>query len=261
MSITYLDYLPLWALFITTVFLALVCIELGFRLGKFRLERSGKEQAAPVGAMVGATLGLLAFTLAITFGMAASRFDARKQLVLDEANAVNTAYLRAEMLPQPFRDEIQGMLREYVDVRLDAIAHREKLSAGIARSEELQRLLWKQTVAVVEKYPGPINGLFMTSLNLAVDLHNKRVTAGLRNRIPSTIWFALYLVAFLAMMAIGYHTGLSASQRSLATIFQALAFSTVLILIADLDRPQEGLLEVGQEALADVQATMKKSWR
>jgi hypothetical protein len=257
----FIDHLPLWGLFITTVILALVFIELGFRLGKFRHERASKEQAAPVGAMVGATLGLLAFTLAFTFGMAASRFDARKQLVLDEANAVNTTYLRSEMLPQPYQDEVQSMLREYVDVRLEAIAHHEKFAAGIARSEELHRLLWKQAVAVAEKYPSPINGLFITSLNLMIDLHAKRITAGLRNRIPKTIWFALYLVAFLAMMAMGYHTGLSGSQRSLATIFQALAFSAVLILIADLDRPQEGLLEVSQEALVDVQTTMKKSWR
>lgn len=261
MPMTYLDYLPLWALFLTTVILALAFIELGFRLGRFRHQRSDKEQAAPVGAVAGATLGLLAFTLAFTFGMAATRYEARKQLVLDEANAVNTTYLRAEMLPQPYRDEIQNMLREYVDVRLEAIAHREKLAAGVARSEELLRSLWKETVPVVEKYPSPINGIFITSLNLVVDLHAKRITAGMRNRIPPTIWTALYLVAFLAMMAVGYHAGLSGSQRSLATIFQALAFSAVLVLIADLDRPQEGLLEVGQEALADVQATMKKSWR
>jgi len=261
MVISYLDYLPLWALFGTTVVLALAFIELGFRLGKFRNERSGKEQAAPVGAMVGATLGLLAFTLAFTFGMAASRYDTRKQLVLDEANALKTTYLRAEMLPQPYREEIQTMLREYVEVRLQAVTHREKLAAGVARSEELLRLLWRQTVPVVEKYPSPINGLFITSLNLVIDLHAKRITAGLRNRIPTAIWIALYLVAFLAMMAVGYHTGLSGSQRSIATIFQALAFSSVLVLIADLDRPQEGFLEVGQEAMMDVQSTMKASWR
>ena len=258
---SFIDYLPLWGLFISTLILALVFNELGFRIGTFRHERGRKEQVAPVGGMAGATLGLLAFTLAFTFGMAASRHDARKQLVLDEANAVNTTYLRAEMLPQPYRGEIQIMLREYVDVRLQGTAHPEKLGAAIARSEELQRLLWKQTVAVSEKHPSPINGIFITSLNLVIDLHAKRVTASLRNRIPGTIWVALYLVAFLAMMAMGYHTGLSGSQRSIATVFQALAFSAVLILIADLDRPQEGLLKVGQEAMVEVQTTMKESWR
>ncbi len=261
MPMSFIDYPPLWGLFIATVILLLVFIELGFRIGRFRHERSSKEQAAPVGATVGAILGLLAFTMAFTFGMAASRFDVRKQLVLDEANAVNTAYLRAELLPQPYRDEIQSLLREYVDVRLEAIAHLDKLAAGVARSEELHRLLWKQAVAVVEKYPGPASSTFIPSLNLVIELHAKRVTAGMRNRIPQTIWSSLYLLAFLAMMAMGYHAGLSGSQRSIATIFQALAFSAVLLLIADLDRPQEGLLKVGQEAMADVQTTMKKSWR
>lgn len=252
MSISLIDYLPIWALFIVTVILALVFIEIGFLLGRFRHKRFAQEQSAPVGAMVGATLGLLAFTLAFTFGMAASRHDARKQLVLDEANAVSATFLRSELLPQPYRDEIQNLLREYVDIRVEAVAHQEKLAAAIARSEELHRLLWKQTVAVAEKHPTPINGLFITSLNMVIDLHAKRVTAGIRNRIPPTVWISLYLVAFLAMMAVGYHTGLSGSRRSIAVLFQALAFSAVLILIADLDRPQEGLLKVGQEAMIDV---------
>jgi len=258
---SFIDYLPIWALFIATVILALVFIEIGFRLGRFRHKRSAQEQPAPVGAMVGATLGLLAFTLAFTFGMAVSRHDARKQLVLDEANAVTATFLRSELLPQPYRDEIQSLLREYVDIRLEAIAHPEKLVANIARSEEIHRLLWKQTAAVAEKHPTPINGLFITSLNMVIDLHAKRITASIRNRIPPTIWIALYMVAFLAMMAVGYHTGLSGSRRTMAVLFQALAFSAVLILIADLDRPQEGLLKVGQEAMADVQTMMKKPWR
>jgi hypothetical protein len=258
---SFIDYLPIWALFIVTVILALVFIDIGFRLGRIRHQRSAQEQPAPVGAMVGATLGLLAFTLAFTFGMAASRHDARRQLVLDEANAVGATFLRSQLLPEPYRDEIQSLLREYVDIRLEAVAHQEQLAAAIARSEELHRLIWKQTVTVAEKHPTPINGLFITSLNLMIDLHARRITAGIRNRIPPTIWIALYLVAFLAMMAVGYHTGLSGSRRSIAVLFQALAFSAVLMLIADLDSPQEGLLKVGQEAMVDVQTTMKKSWR
>lgn len=261
MVMLFIDHLPIWALFIVTVILALVFIEIGFRLGRFRRKRSDQEQPAPVGAMVGATLGLLAFTLAFTFGMAASRHDARKQLVLDEANAVAATFLRSQLLPQPYRDEIQNLLREYVDIRLEAVANPEKLAAGIARSGELHRLLWKQTVIVAEKHPNPINGLFITSLNMVIDLHAKRITASTRNRIPPTIWIALYLVAFLAMMAVGYHTGLSGSRRSIAALFQALAFSAVLMLIADLDTPQEGLLKVGQEAMADVQTMMQTSWR
>src|SRR4029450_12067756 len=116
---TVLDVLPLWGLFLTVVVLVLAAIEGGYRLGGYRPRQPGREKEAPVGAMVGAMLGLLAFMLAFTFGMAASRFDTRKQLVLDEANAIGTTYLRSAMLPDR-RDEIRALLRSYGDGRLEA---------------------------------------------------------------------------------------------------------------------------------------------
>jgi len=117
---TALDLLPLPAAFLAIVVLVLLSIEGGFRLGLYRRKRSEKEKDAPVGAMVGSTLGLLAFMLAFTFGMAASRFDARKTLVLDEANAIGTTYLRAAMLPEG-GNEVRDLLRQYVDQRVAAV--------------------------------------------------------------------------------------------------------------------------------------------
>ena len=117
---TILDVLPLWGLFLTIVALVLAAIEGGYRFGRYRNRYAGHEKEAPVGAMVGATLGLLAFMLAFTFGMAASRFDTRKLLVLDEANAIGTTYLRTAMLPER-RDEIRDLLRSYADARLEAV--------------------------------------------------------------------------------------------------------------------------------------------
>ena len=109
-----LDALPLWALFMAILLLVLLAIEGGYRLGQYRRSRSEQEKEAPVGAMVGATLGLLAFMLAFTFGLAAARFDTRRQLLLDEANAIGTTYLRAGMLPNQ-REDILALLRDYVD--------------------------------------------------------------------------------------------------------------------------------------------------
>ena len=103
------DALPLWALYIITIAIVLLSAEAGWRLGNYRRQRPDHEEEAPVGAVVGATIGLLAFLLAFTFGMAASRYDTRKQLVLQEANAIGTTYLRggfsagaaAQRHPQP----------------------------------------------------------------------------------------------------------------------------------------------------------------
>jgi drug/metabolite transporter (DMT)-like permease len=252
---TLLDALPLWGLFCAIVLLVLAAIEGGYRLGTDRLRRSHAEKDAPVGAMVGATVGLLAFMLAFTFGMAASRFDTRKQLVLDEANAIGTTYLRAAMLPEQ-RDEIRPLLRAYVDARLEAFQS-GRVEEHILQSEDIQTRLWSAATAAALQHPDSIVvGLFVQSLNEVIDLHAKRVTAGLRNRIPGAIWFALLTMAMLSMAALGYHAGLVGTTRSLAIIVVAVAFSAVIALIADLDRPQEGALTVSQQALIDVRNSM-----
>src|SRR4029077_11356500 len=105
-------------------------------IGKFRLSRREQEKETPVGTMVGATLGLLAFILAFTFGLAAARFDTRRQVILDEANAIGTTYLRAGMLPER-REEIQTLLRNYVNTRLEAVRP-GNIAEGIRQSENIQ---------------------------------------------------------------------------------------------------------------------------
>lgn len=253
---TALDALPLWGLFILIVVLVLVSIEVGYRLGAFRRRQSDREKDAPVGAMVGATLGLLAFMLAFTFGMAASRFDARKALVLEEANAIGTTYLRTSMLPER-DDAVKTLLREYVDQRLEAVKSSHVVES-LAGAEKLQTELWNHAVAIGRQHPNSIVvGLFVESLNEVIDLHAKRVTAGMRNRIPGTIWLGLFAIAVLSLGAMGYHSGLVGSARSLAVFAVAVAFSAVIALVVDLDRPQEGLLTVSQQALIDLQQSMK----
>src|SRR5271165_5160231 len=115
-----LDAVPLWGLFGATVVIVLLSIEGGYWLGWYRRRRSEEEKEGPVGAIVAATLGLLAFVLAFTFGLAASRFDARRQIVVEDANAIGTTYLRAGLLPNGRGVKIRKLLREYVDARLEA---------------------------------------------------------------------------------------------------------------------------------------------
>jgi len=253
---TVLDALPLPSLFLLIVVLVLLSIEGGYRLGAFRGRQSEAEKDAPVGAMVGATLGLLAFMLAFTFGMAASRFDARKMLVLEEANAIGTTYLRAAMLPER-NDAVRTLLRDYVNVRLDAV-QTNQVAEALPQSDRLQAELWTHAVAIGQQHPNSIVvGLYIESLNEVIDLHAARVTAGLRNRIPGTIWVGLLAIAVMSLGTMGYHSGLAGSSRSLAVLAVAVTFSAVIALVVDLDRPQEGLLTVSQQALIDLQQSMK----
>ena len=249
-----LDIVPLWALLIGIVLIVLLSGEVGFRVGRLRARRA-HEMETPVGEMVAATLGLLAFILGFTFGLAATRYDAKRQLLVDEANAVGTTYLRAEMLPEQ-RDEIRALLREYVDVRIESVVP-GKLAEGVRRSEALQTRLWQLTVPIAIKHPNSIIvGLFVQSLNEVIDLHTKRLTA-VRNRIPFAIWAALYGISIFSFAAMGYHSGLTGTTRSLVIIAVAFTFSVVIVLIADLDRSQEGVLRVSQEALNQLRQSMK----
>jgi hypothetical protein len=141
-----LDVLPLWALFVSILIVVLLSVEFGYRLGKYRRSRHEEEKEAPLGTMVGATLGLLAFILAFTFGLAAARFDTRRQRLLDEANAIGTTYLRAGILPEQ-GEKIRALLRDYVGVRLDAIRP-GSAAEGIRRSENIQQQLWAEAETV-----------------------------------------------------------------------------------------------------------------
>jgi hypothetical protein len=142
----------LWAFFIATVVAIVLAHEWGYRLGRRRGRRAYQENPASVGVMVGAELSLLAFLLTLTYGMAASRFDTRRQVLLDEVNAIGTAYFRAAVLPEPPRAEIRRALREYVDVRI-AAAQEDSLAQAIRGSEDLLGQLWTQAVAAAEQDP------------------------------------------------------------------------------------------------------------
>ncbi|HKE44832.1 MAG TPA: hypothetical protein VKB41_09895 [Steroidobacteraceae bacterium] len=250
-----LDVVPIPVLFVLTILLGQASIEIGRWVGHRRGE---KENQGPVGASVGATLGLLAFILAFTFGMAASRFDARREMVLEDANAIGTTYLRAQLLSEPTSSEIRSMLREYVDVRLNAAASPQGAKGAVERSEQLQNQMWAATVALVARQQGNLGaaGPFINSLNELIDVHAKRVAA-VRNRIPNAIWFFLFLTAAIGMMSMGYQAGLTESRRrSIAVATLAVAFSAVMMLIVQLDRPQ-GFLRVSQEPMADLQRSMQ----
>jgi hypothetical protein len=252
-----LDVIPLSILFLAFGFFLSLAMEGGYRLGAWRKAHIGGEKEQPVGAMVASILGLVALVLGFTFSLAASRFDARRMAVLDEANAIGTTYLRSRLLPQPERTEIARLLAEYVEVRVHA-TDEGKTQQALVRSQELHQLIWAQAAAAAEKDTGSIlTGVFIQSLNDVIDLHAKRVFIGIRSRVPLVIWVGLFGLAMLGMAAVGYQAALSATRRSPAMLALVLTFSVVLLLIADLDRGQEGLLRVGQQAMVDLQNSIE----
>ena len=248
------DALPLPAIFLATVLLVLVAVEIGYRFGSLRRSAAAHEKEAPVGAMVGATLGLLAFLLAFTFGFAAELYQAKRAVLLEEANAIGTAYLRADFMPEA--EGARRLFREYVDVRL-AAAQSGRVDTAIERSEQIQTELWTLGSESALKNPSSLPiALFVEALNDVIDVHSKRITIALRTRIPPAIWASLYAIAFFAFGTMGYHSGLAAANRSFAVVAVALIFSSVIWLIKDLDTAQEGALRVSQQAMMDLRDSM-----
>jgi hypothetical protein len=255
MYVSPMDHLPIWAVFIATFAIILFSLEVGFRLGIHRSKRPGHEQDAPVGSIVGASLVLVGFMLAFTFSMATERFEYRRTLVVEGANAIEKTYLRAALLPEPDRTMIRNLLREAVDYAVQAGLHPKKAQREIAGSEILEKQLWTESVAAAKRTSGsPMTSLFIQSLNEAMDVHTKRINWIFIHRIPRIIWVSLYLVSVLAMAAMGYQSGLSGARSSVPAFLLGLSFSVVILLIVALDRPSATISEVGQQAMIDLQA-------
>jgi hypothetical protein len=248
-----LDRCPVWLLYGSTVLLLLVGNEIGFRLGRWRRARMPEGEKTPATAIMGSTLGLLAFMLAFTFGMSGSRFDARKQLVLDEASAVLRAFQRAQFLPEPQKDACSRLLRDYVGLRtpVATVQNAAALQELVTRSEGIQDALWKEASTLADR-PSPSLSIFIQSLSELTDLQMKRVRAAVWNRIPPTILLTLYGIAFLALTAMGYGAGLAESRTTVPSVMLILTFSAIIVLIVDLERPRQQLFQVAQEPMADV---------
>jgi predicted membrane metal-binding protein len=242
------------------VSLLLLTIEVGYRLSDKVPAGLSYSAKAPVLAISGAIFGLLALLLGFTFSMSLGRFDQRKQLVVQEANAIGTTYLRSKLLPEPNRSAVAGLLRSYVDARLDFYNLRNdkgQFKNLIDRTEKLQDDLWLQVTSVVPKDDRPVTtGLFIQALNEVIDLHAERVAA-MENHVPESVLLLLILVALLAAMLIGYGCGLAKRRHLLSTSIAALLIGIVIIAIIDLDRPARGLIRVSQSSMIRLHDSMK----
>jgi hypothetical protein len=254
-----MDALPIGAVFAATILVVVFAIEGGYRLGRAARRRSEDEKESPVSAIAATILALLAFIMAFTFGIVSDRYDARKTLVREEANAIRTAWSRSDFLPEPDRGEAVGLLRNYVGRRLAAVQSNDlaQVRAAVVESERIQRRLWEMAVVNARKdMNSDVAALYIESLNELSNIHASRVNVGLQARMPAGIWLALYALLVLAMLAVGYQTAIADSRRSWIMLMLALSFSLVITLIAALDRPQSGYVPVSQQPLEDVRALL-----
>ena len=245
---------------LTIALLGLAAILAAVEVGHWLGTRAGPGDDN-VPTLEGAVIGLLALLLGFTFAMALSRFEARRDAVLNEANAIGTTALRARLLPEPHRKEALSLLKEYVKIRLDLTQRpvtNADLATAIEKSNTLQEALWQQaTAAAASDHSMVPTGLFIQTLNEMIDDQAKRLAA-LRNRVPNIVVLALFGIATTAGAFLGYASGLDARRSRLPVYVMGLVVWTVIVLIMDLDRPGTGFIKVSQQPMIDTAATIAR---
>jgi hypothetical protein len=248
-----LDKFPLWAVYVMTVVAVLVAAEVGFRIGIWLQRRDpDSRKTSMTGAVVGGLLGLMAFLLAFSIGIVINQHNGRKAMVVEEANAVGTAYLRAGFLGEPDRTSARDLLREYVEVRLAAADDQTLFESAMARSEEIHGQLWSIVEDNVSKgQESATMALFVDSINEVIDVHSLRLAA-VELRLPRLLGIVLYAATVLSFLLVGIASSADGKRDLLAILLFALALVAVLMILVDLDRPQQGILTVSQTALSDL---------
>ncbi|MDP2305770.1 MAG: hypothetical protein Q8P18_07055 [Pseudomonadota bacterium] len=241
--------------------LLLVAAEVAARLGRRRTPPASPELRRLIDTVQAAVLALLGLLLAFTFSMAAERYETRRVLVLREANAIGTAWLRAGGLPDPTAGEERARLRAYVDVRLAFYAageDQERLDAALWSAEDLQAALWSTAMEEARRAPQAIPlGLLLASLNEVIDLHEERVTA-MQAHVPGEILIMLMFVALIGIGSVGYSYGLAGHRHHAASAVLGLLVAGIVHVILGLDEPRAGLIAVSQQSMMDLRDTLDR---
>jgi hypothetical protein len=232
------------------------CAELGYRYGLRYTERTKPEVHSHVATVEGALLGLLALLLGFAFAMAVNRYDDRKRAVLEEVNDLQTAYLRAQLLPPARSEATLRLLEEYVASRIEyarAGNDDERVRAAQDRSRRLQVQLWAEALAAAREDSNVVTtGYYITTLNQLIDDHTRR-TVAMENHVPETILLLLVLVAALTMAVTGYSSGLRGKRLKALRFILVLLVAATLTVIIDLDRPRRGLIRVSESGMTELQ--------
>lgn len=208
------------------------------------------------GYSVSAILGLLALLTGFTFSLAIERFETRRQLVLEHANAIGTAYLRIQLLPEPHRARLSGLINDYTgNVIALAEAPPGKIGPLLARDDKILTQLWTATKAAYDSIQTlPFAGPFVSAINSLIDMDGARRAARLA-RVPVEVFAVLLIYLIGTACVLGY---VLRSRRGLPAASFLLALLTLSqLLILDIDRPTTGNIRESQKPMEDLRDSLK----
>lgn len=241
----------------------LFAIEAGFRIGRRRRATVSASIKSQINSIQAAALGVLALLLGFSFSLALQRHDNRSQAVVDEANAIGTAYLRSQLLPADMRDPAGALLREYLDLRIRAssvtLADPGIRAPLLQQAGRITEQLWVYARQAAEQDGGPVtSGLFIQSLNDLIDSHGRR-DAALGRHVPELVLYLLFVAFVMTGSILGYVSGIERDRVTFPTFIMVGLIVLLVFLIIDLDRPRRGFIQVNQKSLEDLQQTITSS--
>jgi hypothetical protein len=237
-----------------------VCLELGRRLGVRRLadDPSGKEIG--LGAVEGAVFGLFGLLIAFTFQGAAERFNDRRALIAEEANAIGTAWLRVDLLPEAAQPGMRRRFRDYLDSRFrtyEPTADNEIRLENYRLDQELQERIWDEAVAGCRDMPPPCSIVLLPAINAMIDITTTRLMAT-RQHPPAVIFLMLMVLALGCSVLAGY--GMAGTRRRAWAhmILFAVTVAFAVFVIIDMEYPRLGFIRVDQadQVLIDLRKSM-----
>jgi len=258
-----LDNIPLSAIFAAAIASQILFIELGYRIAIHKTGKSNKSQMAQVRAIMGASLGLLAFMLAFSFNTAQQHFEERAKAYMLEVSAIDSAFRGADLIAHGERQEAKSLLTEFAKLRVrttEVIVEKDMVAMVemIRESERMHDRLWAIAERSMEgEGVGEDTGIFAQAILSMIDAHDIRLQAVFFNRVSPIIWFTLYGMALMSMAIMGYQAGLTGTRSSFATWTLAVTFAFVMALITDLDRPRMTLFKQNQELMIEMQNRME----
>ena len=241
----------------------LILLEIGRRIGARRLAQDPEGARAGVGTVEGAVFALLGLLIAFTFSGAASRFDTRRQLIIEETNDIATAYLRLDLLPVDAQPALREKFREYVDARLEIYRKLPDIAAAkeeLVKTNRLQVEIWRQSVAA-SRAPNASAAapmLLLPALNAMIDITTTR-TMAMQIHPPMIIFALLFGLALASSLLVGYGMASSTARNWLHMLGLAFVMAVSVYVILDIEYPRFGFIRV--DAFDQVLVELRESMR
>ena len=227
--------------------LMLAFLYVGRRFGLYKFRAGRKKEAGETSTIISAMFGLMAFLLAFSFGMSASRYDTRRSNIVDEANAIGTAILRADTYPADQRAAFRIDFKEYLEARIEFFEARRNMSE-VARTKNIAskvgNRLWKRA-AELSHIPDNIvaSQQMIPALNAMLDANTTRQMGELA-RVPDSIIWMLFILAMASTFYLGYASAAKETLDWMVATGFCLLISLVIYITLDLDRPRRGLIQL-----------------